>query len=55
MVLRGDIDRYGESAYVFIDSTDPPAERYKILHRGRTPFGLRSAYSSDGLSWSMCP
>ena len=55
VALRGDIDRYAEGACVFVDPTARPAERYKMLHRGRTPFGLRGAYSSDGLSWSMYP
>ena len=55
VVLRGDIDRYAEGACVFVDPTAPPAERYKMLHRGRTPFGLRGACSGDGLSWTMYP
>ena len=55
IVLRGDIDRYAEGACVFVDPTAPPAERYKMLLRSRTPFGLRGACSGDGLSWTMYP
>lgn len=52
VVMAGDIDRYPQGGCVFIDPTAPSAERYKMLHCGRTPFGLRGAYSSDGIHWS---
>ena len=55
VVLRGDIDRYPGGGCVFIDPTAPTTERYKMLHCGRTPFGLRGAYSADGVAWSMYP
>ena len=55
VVLVGDIDRYPGGGCVFIDPTAPTTERYKMLHCGRTPFGLRGAYSADGVAWSMYP
>ena len=42
------------TATVFKDPSAPPAERYKIIHRGRRPDGARCVYgatSPDGIDW----
>ena len=53
VVFVGDTDRYTEGGVVFIDPTARSDERYKMVFASR--FGLKGAYSGDGLRWSLYP